>query len=76
MSNGGSQLSVAYDLTCIMRLCEFKSTVFEKCISEAADSTMSQILSRCVEWWSPFVCLRFDPFHDVSDFEKSCLSLT
>ena len=66
VSNGGSHLSVSYDLTCFVRFFEIVQTLFEKCINQAVDSTIFQISSSCVEWWSSFVCsLRFDLFHDV-----------
>ena len=35
-------------------------------MNEAVDSTIIQISSSCVRWWSSFVCsLRFDLFHEV-----------
>ena len=49
-------------------------TLFAKCMNEAADSTMFQISSSCVEWWSSFVCsLRFDLFYKVFELYKLCL---
>ena len=66
VSDGGFLLSVAYGLTCFMRFFSTLWTLLRKCMNEAVDSTIYQISSSCVGWWSSFVCsLWFDLFHEV-----------
>ena len=52
--NGGPHLSVAYDLTCLIRCFSLKHMV-KQFLNEAVNSTINQISSSCVGAWSSFV---------------------
>ena len=80
MSKGGPLLSVAYNLTCLMRFLSLLYTLLRTSMNEAVDGTINQISSSSFEWWSSSVCsLRLHLFHSdlsgcVMNFSKTYMN--
>ena len=74
VSNGGPLSSVAYDLPCFMSFFQMFQTLLRKSTNEAVSSTIIQISSSCVEWWSSLsVAYELTCVMRFSERYESCL---